>query len=254
MNFEDFVIEENSKNSSEIIPIIFKDKKYWIKKARATFSSKLHKFYYSLFPFEVLLPVKNKTAKEAMTFETLKIERFKEYGVNTPQVVFKNEDFFVLEDCGKTVNSYIRKRDITKEKMYYFIDNLLIELSKIHNNNDFHGGAQARNFTYYEGKIFTIDLEDSFEDNIDLKLLQFRDFLLLLLSFTKTRASFQLDYRYIIDKYISLTNNNDFKNRLIKLANKISFLIFLSDIKLINKLLGRDVKSFFKLFKLLKNL
>ncbi|RXK11740.1 kinase, partial [Malaciobacter mytili LMG 24559] len=58
----------------------------------------------------------------------------------------------------------------------------------------------------------------------------------------------------IIDKYISLTNNNDFKNRLIKLANKISFLIFLSDIKLINKLLGRDVKSFFKLFKLLKNL
>ncbi len=254
MNFENFVKEENSKNSSEIIPIIYKDKKYWIKKARATFSSKLHKFYYSFFPFEVLLPVKNKTAKEAMFYETSKIEKFKEYGVNTPQVVFKNEEFFVLEDCGKTVNSYIRKKDISKEKMYYFIDKLLMELSKIHNHNDYHGGAQARNFTYKDGEIFTIDLEDSFEKNIDLKLLQFRDFLLLLLSLTKTRASFQLDYRYIIDKYISLTNNNDFKNRLKKLANKISFLIFLSDIKLINRLLGRDVKSFFKLFKLLKNL
>ncbi len=254
MSFETFVIQENSKNSNEIIPIFYENKKYWIKKARATTSSKLHKFCYIFFPFEILLPVKNKTSKEAILYETSKIEKLKKYKVNTPQIVFKNEDFFILEDCGKTINSYIRKKEITKEKMYYFIDKLIIELSKIHNNNDFHGGAQARNFTYKDGKVFVIDLEDSFESNVDLKLLQFRDLLLLLSSFTKTKANFELDYKYIIDKYISLTNNYNFKNRLKKLASKISFLIFLSNIKFVNNFLGKDVKSFFKLFNFFKNL
>ncbi len=46
------------------------------------------------------------------------------------------------------VNSYIRKRDISKEKMYYYIDLMLENLALIHNNHEYHGGPQARNFLY----------------------------------------------------------------------------------------------------------
>ncbi|WP_044418010.1 kinase [Halarcobacter anaerophilus] len=252
--FETFLIKKSKQSSEEIVPVVFDNKKYWLKKARSTKSLFSHRFFYFLTKFEILFPVENKTAKEAMEYETSKIKKFKTLGLNTPLVVFQNSDFFVLEDCGKNVNSYIRKRDITKEKMYFFIDKVILELSKIHNSKQFHGGAQARNFTFKEDKIYAIDLEDSFKDDVDLKLLQFRDFLLLLLSFTKTRANFELDFNYIIDKYITLTKNYEFKKRLKNLANKLSFFIFLSDIKFINKILGRDGKSFFKLLKILKNL
>lgn len=137
--------------------------------------------------------------------------------------------------------------------MYYYLNLLIVQLALIHNNGLFHGGAQARNFTYKEGVIYAIDLEDSFT-NIPLEVLQFRDVLLFLLSLTKTRASFDLDYNYIIEKYIELTNKKELKQSLKKLANKISFLITLSQINWINSLLGRDVKGFFKLFIILKKL
>lgn len=254
MTFEKLIKKELEQNSSDIFPLIFEDQKYWVKQARATQSSSLHKFYYFLFPFEVLLPVKAKTAQDALQFETNKLKQFNELGITTPHIAYQDENVFALEDCGKNINSFIRKRDISKERMYFFIDALLETLAKIHNNGLFHGGAQARNFTFKDDKVYVIDLEDSFEESIDLELLQFRDLLLLLLSLTKTRASFDMDYEYVIEKYIALTNNSSFKMRLKQLASKISWLYRISQIKWVKKLLGRDVKGFFKLIKALKEL
>lgn len=253
-DFEKEIKKLVKSNENEIFSCEYENKKVWVKKARATTSSYLHKFYYKLFPFEILLPVENKSSKQTVFFETNKLIKFKELGIQTPEIIGRNEDFFVLEDCGKNVNSYIRKRDISKDKMYYFIDKLLVELSKIHNKNEFHGGAQARNFTYRDGIISVIDLEDSFSSDVDIKLLQFRDLVLFLLSLTKTRANYELDFRYIIDKYVELSKNDDFIQRLNLMARKVSFLIYLSEINFINKLLGRDVKIFFKFFRILKDL
>jgi len=252
--FIKYVEDENSKNKSEIFSSFFNEEKIWIKKSRKTESSKLHKFYYFIFPFEILIPVSHKTAKEALLFETSKIEYFKTLNINTPSVLYKNDDLFVLKDCGKSINSYIRKRDITKEKMYYYLDKTILELSKIHNSGNFHGGAQARNFTYDNGLVNAIDLEDSFNDKIELETLQFRDLVLFLISLTKTRASFDLDYNYIIEYYILQTNKKESKLKLFKLANKMSWIISIFELKFINRLLGRDVKGFIKLFKTLREL
>lgn len=252
--FQKHVTNTLIENQNEVFSFNYDNKKYWLKKARATHSTIAHKIYYKLFPFEVLLPVKEKTAVESIRFEIDKIKYFKKIGLNTPNIILHTENYFVLEDCGKMVNSYIRKRDITQEKMTYFIDKLVDTLVLIHNNGEFHGGAQARNFLYNNGKIFVIDLEDSFDNNIDLKLLQFRDLFLLLLSFTKTRSSFEFNYKYVIESYIAKSNNNDFKQRFISLGSKLSWLISLSEIKIINKFLGRDVKGFFKLLKSIKSL
>jgi len=254
LEFKEFIKKENSKNDAEIFSTLFKEQKMWIKKARATTSSTLHKFYYRLFPFEILIPVEVKSAQEAIEYETNKIEYFKTLGVNTPVVLYKDSELFVLEDCGKNVNSYIRKRDITQEKIYYYINKILEALSKIHNSGNFHGGAQARNFTYNEGVVYAIDLEDSFSKDIEIETLQFRDLVLFLISLTKTRTSFSLDYDYIIEQYIALTNKKTFKSKLIQLANKISWVLYFCEIKFINNLLGRDVKGFIKLFRTLQKL
>ena len=252
--YENILKNEIKENKNEIFSSRYKEKKVWVKKARATSSLKSHRIYYKIFPIEILLEVEKKNARQTILHETNKLNKFRTLGINTPKVLGRNEDFFVLEDCGKNINSYIRKRDITKEQMYYFINKLISHLANIHNCGEFHGGAQARNFTYKNARIFSIDLEESFNENIDLKILQFRDFVLFLLSLTKTRASFELDFKYIIYKYINLSNNHGFINKLQLMSKKMFFLTSLSEVNFINKFLGRDVKIFFKLFKILKDL
>ncbi len=74
--------------------------------------------------------------------------------------------------------------------MYYYIDNMLLQLSKIHNNNEYHGGAQARNFTYKDGEISVIDFEDSFSKDINLDVLQFRDLILFFTITYKNKSKF----------------------------------------------------------------
>lgn len=250
---ESLAKEAMIKAKSDIFKIEHNEVRYWVKKGRTTISSNLHKLYYMIFPFEVLIPVKSKSALETIEYETSKLDLFREHGINTPKVLFKNESFFILEDCGRNINSYLRRPEITKEEMYYFIDLFLEQLALIHNNRYFHGGAQTRNFTYKEGKVYAIDLEESFE-NIELEVLQFRDFLLFLLSLSKTRASFDLDYTYIIQKYIALTQNHFVLERLKNVVKKISFLMYLLQIRAINKILGKDVQGFIKLFKQLKTI
>lgn len=253
-SLEELAREEYQRNENEIFSIVYNGEKYWVKKARPTSSTKLHKFFYALFSFDVLIPSQTKSGQETIVHETSKLNLFRDKGIHTPAVIYQCKDFFILEDCGETLNTLTRNKSITKEQMYYYVDKLLLELAKIHNEDLFHGGAQTRNFTYKNGHVYAIDLEESFDSNIDISVLQFRDVLLLLLSFVKIKASFDLDYMYIIQKYVSLTNNPLIIKKLKKLANKISWLIYLSDKPWIQKILGSDAKGFFKLFKILKAL
>ncbi len=254
MNLEDVAKKEALLNKKEIFSFNFEGKKYWLKKARATRPNKIQKFFYKIFSFELLIPSLEKSPKDALTFETTKIEKFKKLGINVPNIVYKNEDFFVLEDTGKNLNSFLKK-NIDESKFCYFVENLLIELSKIHNSKEFHGGAQIRNFTYKDEKVFAIDFEESFESNTTLETLQFRDFLLFLLSFTKLKKlSFEVNYNYIIDKYIELTNNKNVIYKLKNIGKRLKFFIYLSQNSFLKKFLGSDVINFFKLLKILNSL
>ena len=184
-SFEDIAKKEYEKSNNDIFPFIFEEKQYWLKKARATKPDKIQKFFYKFFPFELLIPPIVKSSKEALLYEISKLEKFKELGVNTPVIAYKCEDFFVLEDSGNSVNAYLRNKDISEDRFYFFVDKLIFELSKIHNFSQFHGGSQLRNFTFKDDKVFVLDFEESFEASVDIKTLQYRDFLLFLLSFIK---------------------------------------------------------------------
>lgn len=253
MNLEEFAKKEILLSNKEIFSFDFEDKKYWLKRARQTKPNKIQKFFYKIFPFELLIPSLYKNAKEALEFETSKIEKFKTLGINVPNIAYKNDEFFVLEDCGESVNSFLRK-DIKEDEFYYFVEKLLIELSKIHNLKQFHGGSQLRNFTYKDEEVFAIDFEESFSKEVDIKTLQYRDFLLFILSFTKIKeVNFEIDYAFIIEKYNELVNSEGIMKKLKNFSKKISFFIWLSDIYFIKKILGSDVKNFFKLFKILNS-
>lgn len=254
MDFEEFVKKEVLQNHKEIFSINFEDKKYWLKRARQTKPNKIQAFFYKIFPFELLIPTLKKSKKEALEFETSKLEEFSRLGVNVPKIVYKSEDFFVLEDCGRSIGSFL-KRDIDEDKFYYFVEKSLIELAKIHNFGLFHGGSQLRNFTYKDEKVYVIDFEETFELNTTLETLQFRDFLLFILSFTKLKKlSFDVDYKLIINRYIELTSKQDVINKLKNISKKLSLFTYLSQLSFVKKFLGSDVLNFFKLLKILNSL
>lgn len=253
--FEQTAYKLFKEKNKEIFSFVYEDKKYWLKKARPTKSNFMHKLVYKVFSIEVLIPVLEKKSHESIYFETSKINSLKEKQINTPFIKLINKDFFILEDCGKTVNSYLKDKNLKKEKAYNLIDLVLAELSKIHNEKEFHGGPQTRNFTFKDGKIYTIDFEENFDTNIDIVTLQVRDLILFLISIARLKLDFDFDYESIINRYIELSPQNKyFKEKLKTLASKISFLISFSQVKFINRIIGKEARSFFKLFLMLKNL
>lgn len=252
ISFEEIAKKEYKSNDNEIFSFNYKNKKYWLKKARATAPDKIQKFFYRFLPFELLIPPLVKNKKEALEFEISKIESLKNLEINVPEIAYKCDDFFVLKDSGASVYSLLRDENISKEKFYYYVDKLLIELSKIHNSNKYHGGSQTRNFTYKDEKVFVIDFEESFPSNVDIKSLQYRDLLLFIVSFIKIKEpKFEIDYEYILNKYEKLTSNKDVIQRLKKFSKKLGFLIWFSELTLVKKRLGTDVINFFKLLKIL---
>ncbi|QKF59863.1 hypothetical protein [Aliarcobacter lanthieri] len=254
-NFINLAKREFENSDKEIFPFIFEEKQYWLKKARATKPNNIQKIFYKFFPFELLIPSLYKTPKEALEFESSKLKEFKTLGINVPNIVYKCEDFFVLEDSGETIDAFFRYKNINENEFYIILDKLILELSKIHNLNQFHGGSQIRNFTYKEERIYVLDFEESYYENIDIKSLQYRDFLLFILSFIKIKESrIKVNFYYIIEKYLEFTDNKDFIIRLNKFAKKISFIIWFANRKFIKKLLGSDLIYFLDLFEILNNL
>ena len=254
-SIEIFAQKEFELSRDDIFPFNFEEKHYWLKKARATKPDKLQEFFYKFFPFELLIPPLKKDENEALEFEYSKLQEFYDLGINVPKIVVKKEKYFVLEDSGKSVNAILRDKNISSEDFYFYVDLILIQLSKIHNFGYFHGGSQLRNFTFKDNKVFVIDFEESFDKSVDIKTLQYRDFLLFLLSFTKIKElTFKIDYEKIINRYLEFSNNFEFKDKLMNFSKKLRFFLWLYKKEFIKKRVGSDVKYFFELVEILSKM
>lgn len=251
--FEELVTKENEKNPAEVFSFEYKSKKYWVKKQRATKSNIFHKIFYKLTSIDILVPVEDKTPKEALLFEVNKINQFSNEGISSSNIIGIGKDFFVMSDTGVHIYELLKNNNIKKNEFYYYLDKIIFILASIHKKNFYHGGAQTRNFTYKDGIVSVIDFEDSFDETINLKVLQLRDLMLLLLSMTKV-DTFSFSYGYIIEKYIKESENYTFITELKNIARKMNFLVKLNKITFFNKIFPRDVKGFCKLLEELNKL
>ena len=79
--------------------------------------------------------------------------------------------------------------------------------------------------------------------------------MLFLLSFIKIKeVNFKIDYEKIINKYCELTNNIEFKDKLISFSKKLRFFLWLYEKEFIKKRVGSDVKYFFEFIKILNKM
>ena len=235
---------------SEIFPIIHKEKKFWVKRARRTASNPLHKLAFFLTKNPIVIPVETKTSQEALKFESSKLQRLAELSIAVPKVMERNKKYFVIEDCGPTIQYLIKNHP--ENNPLELLEKIVTQLATLHNLGEFHGGSQIKNFTYKNDKIYFIDFEESFSRDIDVKELQFRDLFLFLFSISK--LNMVISYESLIKKYITLTKNKDVIEKFHTLTFKVSFLMKLVENKIVWDLIDRDTKSVYRLLQQLQNI
>ena len=251
IELENIVEDVIKNNKQDVIQAKFDNNIIWIKRPRESKSNLLHKLSYSITKIKGLMPVESKTKDEALYKEVSKLKRLKEKNINVPKVLACREDLFVLEDTGTTIKSYLKSDSINSETLESTLEKTVKTLSLIHNNNEYHAGPQIKNYTIKNDIISAIDFEDSFNENINLKDIQFRDFFLFLVSLTELNK--EVNYKEIINIYQKETNNPTVDKELKDIALKLNFLIKIVENKFLNKLFSKDVINNYNLFKTLQN-
>ena len=232
----------------EIFSIELDGKKVWVKKARKTGSNSFHKLMYKLTKNPLLVPVQNKSPKDALLHEAEKLEKLRQLDIPVPKIIDKKEAYFIMEDCGPTVGHLFYHEQIKNPK--HVCKSVMIQLATLHKQGEFHGGSQLRNFAYNNDDIYFIDFEESFDKSINIEELQFRDLFLLLFSLQKMRIP--IDLVELIELYGQMTDKTDTMQRLHTLKKKVSFLMKIIENKYIWKVLDNDSKSVYNLFKVLE--
>ncbi len=236
--------------NEDVFSIVYENKKLWVKKARMTGSRRFHKLVYGIYKHPLIIPVANKDLKQAVAHESSKIQRLYKLGVSVPKVIKTTNEYFILEDCGPTVNDLMHKQLIDKPMDLF--EKIIIELATLHNLKEFHGSSQIKNFTYTDGQVYFIDFEESFDKKVDIEELQFRDLFLFLLSLSRLDGEF--NYEKLLQKYIALTHNEKIIGKFHTLITKVSFLMKLIKNKTIWKFLDNDTKGIYKLLLQLKEI
>ncbi len=250
-NIDTIINEKIQKNSKiEIFNITFDSKKLWVKRARKTGSNMFHKLMYKLTKNPLLVPVQNKKPKESIEYEANKLARLHALNISVPKLIAKEENYFIIEDCGSTVAHLFYHNEV-KNQMELCRE-IIRQLAALHNINEFHGGSQIKNFTYLDGNIYFIDFEESFDKSIDINELQFRDLFLFLFSIQK--MNIDANHHSLIELYNKLTKKRDTIQRLHSLVKKVSFLMKLLENKYIWNLVDKDTKSVYKLMLGFKNI
>jgi len=248
---ERIILQGLQQNKEEdVFSIVYENKKLWVKKARKTGSRRFHKFAYGIYKHPLIIPVENKDLQQAVAHESSKIQRLYDLGVSVPKIIKTTNEYFILEDCGPTVNDLMHNH-LVDTPMDLF-EKIIGQLATLHNLKEFHGSSQIKNFTYHDNKVYFIDFEESFDKKTDIKELQFRDLFLFLLSLSRLDGEF--DYEKLIQKYISLTGNKDVIQKFHTLISKVSFLMSLIKNKTVWKFLDNDTKGIYKLLLQIKEI
>lgn len=231
---------------AEVMSIISEGKKYWVKRARKSGSRAFHRVAYGLLGHPLLVPSLPCDPSGALAHETGKLVRLAQKEIHVPKVVTQQNTFFVLEDQGSSVLNAIRNGEVSDANGV--LEKVIALLASLHVKGEFHGGAQIKNFTCKDEKVFAIDFEEAFDGAIPVADLQFRDLFLFLFSLAK--HGIEADYAALIGLYEKQVSNGA-SQRMRALARNLGWLTRLAHTGVMQKVLDQDSKSAFRLLRIL---
>lgn len=111
-------------------------------------------------------------------FEAGRLRALAHGGCAVPKVYLDEERFIVLEHVGRCLDEIVRGQPLARVGRYY--EAAVDDLATFHRAGFWHGGAQLRNLTVRDGRLYRIDFEERFGAALSHGLAAAYDLFLLL--------------------------------------------------------------------------
>ena len=98
-------------------------------------------------------------ARQAFQAELHQLQQFARVNASVPKVVYYGNDFFVLEDVGKSLSQLMDDESISEDKKFQLLSEACFALIGWHRCGLVHGRPAIRDLTWQDGKISFLDFE-----------------------------------------------------------------------------------------------
>jgi len=162
-----------------------------------------------------------------------------------PRIYLINPQCIVMEDCGRTVRSWL-EADISEEKKYQILADAAKTLAKLHDKNIVHGRPLLKDILWQEGKVTFIDFEVTSHSK-NLTYNKVRDDLLFIYGICREQVSIKQTEKIL--ETFSRYENNEILCKMLCLIEKYRFIYYLLlPFKLVAK---TDLMGVYALFEIL---
>ncbi len=181
-----------------VFPFEVEGIRYYVKKRvvrKGRFGRLVQQQAYRLTGNILLAPTTFSHVSEAFAHEVAKLQRLAEANMPVPRVMFADKDYMVLEDVGQALHKCVVQEPAQAAA---YIAAAMEALAQLHSAGFAHGGAQLKNFTLKDGRVYLIDFEENVEQ-YPLEDMQIRDVLVFLAYLG--RLGIPIDYANVIARY-----------------------------------------------------
>lgn len=109
-----------------------------------------------------------------ISYEAKRLIELKQHNIAVPEVLLLTPGYLVMTYTGQSVQSHLNQTPKNPKLLHTIVESLV----ELHTHGQWHGGAQVRNLTIYEQKIYRIDFEENTGKAMPLHLAQAYDVLL----------------------------------------------------------------------------
>lgn len=169
---------------TRVFSITYDGRKLWVKTAgapRLRSSVLMQRAIATLFALPILRPARNRAGAMGLAAEAGAARNLAAAGFPVPGVIACTGQWLVLSDAGEALEARLNaEKDI--EARWQMITAAGRLLARLHAAQQWHGGAQIRNFSWNDNAPGLLDLEDHDLPGMTLHEKQARDLLLFLYS------------------------------------------------------------------------
>lgn len=166
------------------VPFELQGKRYWLKQTEKT---------------QGWMKLLKANPQRALQREINILQQLNQQNVAVPRLVAYGDNYFVVEDVGKTLNLWLEDPQISEKQKMTILADSARALATLHQNNIVHGRPALRDITWQQGEVKFIDFETASQANINYGKL--RDILVFIHSLYRSKYLSEQQIPEVIKQY-----------------------------------------------------
>jgi hypothetical protein len=159
------LVDGFADDRQRVFPIECDGRKYWVKRTRKNLPNAVGKMLHRLTRV-----VARKDYDALVSHEIQSLNKLRDAGFVTPEVVFRNEHYMVLSDIGPSLEAVLTLA--SRDDRFAVIRKAAETLRQLHDAGRWHGAARTHNMTLCGDRIGFLDLENTVENWMPLTMRQ----------------------------------------------------------------------------------